>query len=163
MHEAYYSGDKLATIKEGSKAPDFALPDANGKLHKLSEYKGKYLILYFYPRDNTPGCTIEAKEFNDALGTLKKAGAEVVGVSKDDQKSHTKFIDSCDLGFTLLSDPDSKTIKAYGSYGDRGIFGMGTLRKTYIIDKSGKIVKIFEKVKPFGHAKQVLAAIKEIE
>jgi peroxiredoxin Q/BCP len=146
-------------VSENDKAADFNLGGSDGKRHTLSEFGGKYLVLYFYPKDNTPGCTIEAKEFNNHLDELKSLNAVVVGISKDDLKSHGKFIDKCELKFLLLSDPTSEVIKAYGAYGDRGIFGVGTLRNTYLI-KDGKIVKAFTKVKPNGHAEEVMAAIK---
>ena len=143
-------------VNEGSAAPDFELDGSDGKKHSLKDFKGKYLVLYFYPKDNTPGCTIEANEFNKNLEKIRSLGADVVGVSKDDLKSHGKFRDKYDLKFLLLSDPESKTIKAYDAYGDRGIFGMGTLRNTYVIDKQGKLAKIFEKVSPKGHAGEVI-------
>ena len=137
-------------LKEGDAAPDFELDGSDGAKHRLKDYRGKYLVLYFYPKDNTPGCTIEANEFNKKLEEIRKLNAEVIGVSKDDLKSHGKFMDKYGLKFLLLSDTDSKTIKDYGAYGDRGIFGMGTLRNTYIIGKDGKIAKIYEKVKPIA-------------
>ncbi|MCL5442270.1 MAG: peroxiredoxin [Candidatus Marsarchaeota archaeon] len=147
---------------ENDNAADFNLDGSDGKRHSLSEFNGKYLVLYFYPKDNTPGCTIEAKEFNKHLQELKSLNAAVVGVSKDDLKSHGKFVEKCDLKFLLLSDPNSEVIKAYGAYGDRGIFGVGTLRNTYLI-KDGKVLKVFTKVKPNGHAEEVIDAIKSIK
>ena len=149
-------------VMENEKAIDFNLDGSDGKKHTLSEFNGKYLVLYFYPKDNTPGCTIEAKEFNKHLDELKILNAVVVGVSKDDLKSHGKFVDKCNLTFLLLSDHDSATIKAYGAYGDRGIFGVGTLRNTYII-KDGNVLKVFTKVKPNGHAEEVIEAIKSMK
>ncbi|MGD0728959.1 MAG: peroxiredoxin [Candidatus Micrarchaeaceae archaeon] len=148
-------------VSQGSKAPDFNLQGNDGKSHKLSDFKGKYVVLYFYPRDDTPGCTMEAKGFNESLSELKKLGAEVIGISKDDIASHRKFCEKYSLGFLLLSDPDFSVMKKYGAYGDRGIFGMGTLRKTFIIDKSGKIAKVFEKVHPLGHDKEVISMLKD--
>ncbi len=147
-------------ITEKSKAPDFELEGSDGKKHKLSEFGGRYLVLYFYPKDDTPGCTTEACGFRDTIGEIRKAGAEVVGVSKDGFASHGKFRDKYKLNFLLLSDPESKTIKAYEAYGDRGVFGIGTLRKTYVIDKQGRIAKIYPKVKPEGHNEEVLAFLK---
>ncbi|MCL4371821.1 peroxiredoxin [Candidatus Marsarchaeota archaeon] len=147
-------------VKEGGKAPDFMLKGSDGKSHSLREFAGKYVVLYFYPKDNTPGCTMEANEFNKKLDSIKKLNAEVVGISKDDLKSHGKFIDKYGLKFLLLADPDSSVIKSYGAYGDRGIFGVGTLRNTYIIDKAGNIAKIFEKVSPKGHADEVIEFLK---
>ncbi len=149
-------------VKENEDAPDFSLKGSDGKTHSLRDFAGKYLVLYFYPKDNTPGCTIEANAFNRSLNEFKKRNAVVVGVSKDGLKSHDRFVESCNLNFLLLSDPESKTIKEYGAYGNRGIFGMGTLRNTYLIDKKGRIAKAFEKVKPGGHDKEVLAAIDEL-
>ncbi len=147
-------------LKEGDKAPDFELDGSDGEKHRLKEFNGKYLVLYFYPKDDTPGCTIEANEFNKKLDDIRKLGAEVVGVSKDDLKSHGKFKEKYDLKFLLLSDTSSDMIKGYGAYGDRGIFGVGTLRNTYIIDKNGKVAKIYEKVKPKGHATEVIEFLK---
>ena len=149
-------------VMENDNVADFNLDGSDGKKHSLSEFNGKYLVLYFYPKDNTPGCTIEAKEFNKHLQELKSLNAAVVGVSKDDLKSHGKFVEKCDLKFLLLSDPNSEVIKAYGAYGDRGIFGVGTLRNTYLI-KDGKVLKVFTKVKPNGHAEEVIDAIKSIK
>ena len=149
-------------VMENDNAADFNLDGSDGKRHSLSEFNGKYLVLYFYPKDNTPGCTIEAKEFNKHLQELKSLNAAVVGVSKDDLKSHGKFVEKCGLQFLLLSDPNSEVIKAYGAYGDRGIFGVGTLRNTYLI-KDGKVLKVFTKVKPNGHAEEVIDAIKSIK
>lgn len=149
-------------ISLNSKAPDFNLMGSDGKKHSLADFSGRYLVLYFYPRDNTPGCTIEAKAFSSSLQELKKLNAEVAGVSDDSIESHDKFRSSCHLDLLLLSDPESKTIKAYDAYGDKGIFGMGTLRKTYIIDKKGIVVKIFPKVQPLGHEKEVLSFLKEV-
>ncbi len=146
-------------IEEGSKAPDFKLEGSDGKTHTLKDFKGKTLVLYFYPRDDTTGCTIEAKGFNEMLSEFKKLGAEIVGVSNDDLKSHDKFCNKYRLKFLLLSDPDNKTIKTYDAYGNKGVFGWGTLRKTYIIDKDGRIKKIFGKVHPPGHNKEVISIL----
>ncbi len=147
-------------ISEGSKAPDFKLEGSDGKTHGLKDFKGRTLVLYFYPRDDTPGCTIEAKDFTKHNAEIEEAGGVVVGVSKDDLESHGKFCNKYKINYLLLSDPESATIKAYGSYGDRGIFGIGTLRKTFIIDRTGRIAKIYEKVKPMGHGADVLSFIK---
>ena len=147
-------------IKEGSKAPDFELDGSDGKRHMLRDFSGKYLVLYFYPRDNTPGCTIEAKKFNERIAEIRTIGAEVVGVSNDDLKSHGKFKDKLDLGFLLLSDVSNSTIKAYDSYGDRGIFGVGTLRNTVVIGPDGKIAKVFLKVNPTTHVNEIISFLK---
>jgi peroxiredoxin Q/BCP len=148
----------MAVIEEGKSAPNFVLKGSDGKMHSLKEFYGKNLVLYFYPKDDTPGCTMEAKSFNEYLDRIKEHAA-VVGVSKDNFDSHCKFSDKYGLRFLLLSDPESKTIKAYDSYGSRGIFGMGTLRRTFIIGKSGKVLKIFPKVSPIKHGKEVLDAL----
>lgn len=134
-------------IKEGSKAVDFRLRGVDGKMHSLKEFKSRYVVLYFYPKDLTPGCTIQAKKYTGSMQKLKRLGATVLGVSKDDVALHKKFKQKCGLKILLLSDPTSKVIKAYGAYGNRGIFGMGTLRNTYLI-KNGKLEKIFRKVNP---------------
>ncbi len=147
-------------VKEGSKAPEFSLEGSDGKRHELSEFKGKRLVVYFYPRDDTPGCTIEAKGLNESLAEIRDLGADVVGISKDDIKSHNKFCGKYNLKFLLLSDPDSSVIKSYGAYGSRGIFGIGTLRNTYIVDGSGRIAKVYEKVKPIGHGAEIIKFLK---
>jgi len=148
-------------IGEGDSAPKFNLKGSDGKMHSSDEFKGKYLIVYFYPKDNTPGCTAEACSFRDMNDEIRKLGAEVIGISKDSVDSHNKFISKHQLNFLLLSDPESKVIKEFGAYGNRGVFGFGTLRKTYIIDKTGRIVKILEKIKPEEHAQKVLEYLKE--
>lgn len=146
-------------LTEGSKAPDFSLNGSDGKMHSLSEFKGRMVVLYFYPKDDTPGCTIEAKEFNSSLNAMESKNAIVIGVSKDDLGSHDKFKKKYSLNFLLLSDPSSDVIKSYDAYGNKGIFGMGTLRKTFLISEDGTIKKIFDKVSPLGHGKQVLSCI----
>lgn len=143
-------------LKENEKAPDFSLIGSDGKRHSLKDFKGRYLVLYFYPRDNTTGCTLEAKCFNARMPDIKANNAIVVGVSSDGLESHDDFISKYRLGFLLLSDPMSETIKEYDSYGNKGIFGWGTIRNTFIIGKDGKILKIFKRVKPESHDKEVL-------
>jgi peroxiredoxin Q/BCP len=147
-------------LAEKDTAPEFELDGSDRKKHSLSEFRGSYLVLYFYPKDDTPGCTTEACGFRDVIEEIRKAGAEVVGISKDGLDSHGKFRDKYKLNFLLLSDPESRVIRAYDSYGERGIFGMGTLRKTFIIDKKGRIVKIYDKVKPQGHNQEVLSFLR---
>ncbi len=149
-------------IEIGDKAPSFSLNGSDGKRHALSEFKGRYLVLYFYPKDDTPGCTIEARRFSASLERIKKMGAEVVGVSKDDLKSHDKFRSKYSLKVLLLSDPSIKTIKKYGAWGDRGLFGVGALRKTFVIDRSGRIVKVYPKVQPDGHEKEIIKFLKSL-
>ena len=148
-------------IGEGDPAPEFNLKGSDGKMHSNTEFEGKYLVVYFYPKDDTPGCTTEACSFRDVNEEIRKLGAEVIGISNDSVDSHNKFISKHKLNFLLLSDPESKVIKEFGAYGNRGIFGIGTLRKTYIIDKTGRIVKILENIKPEEHAQKVLEYLKE--
>ncbi len=147
-------------LTEGKKAPEFLLAGSDGKTHSLKEFAGKSLVLYFYPKDDTPGCTIEAKSFSKSMAPIKKAGAMVVGISADDVDSHCRFSSKYGLGFLLLSDPERKAIEEYGAYGDRGIFGKGILRKTFIIGKDGEILKIYNKVRPLGHGSEVLEFLK---
>jgi peroxiredoxin Q/BCP len=142
-------------IEEGKKAPDFRLKGSDGKTYSLSDFNGKFVVLYFYPKDDTTGCTIEAKGFNKAQDNFKRLNAVVLGISKDSIDSHKRFCSKYSLRFLLLSDPGNKVIKEYGAYGDKGIFGMGTLRKTFIIDRKGNVLKIFNKVRPLGHEKEV--------
>lgn len=141
-----HKGDSM--IKEGIRAPDFKLKGVDGKEYGLKDFKSKYLVLYFYPKDLTPGCTIQAKAYTRKLAALKKLGATVVGVSKDDTALHRKFRSKCGIKFMLLSDPTRRTIKKYGAWGDRSIFGWGTLRNTYIIG-NGRILKASKKVDPY--------------
>ncbi|MGC8628905.1 MAG: peroxiredoxin [Candidatus Micrarchaeia archaeon] len=143
-------------LKERDKAPDFNLLGNDGKMHSLSEFKEKYLVLYFYPKDGTPGCTREACAFRDANAAISKKGAKIAGISKDAIDLHEKFATKNKLNFLLLSDPESKVIKAYGAYGKRGAFGFGTLRETFIIGKDGKVLRILKGIKPEEHAKLVL-------
>lgn len=146
------------------KTIDFSLPDQNGKIHKLSDYKGKWVVLYFYPKDDTPGCTKEACGFRDGTDELKKLGAAVLGVSADSITSHKKFADKHHLNFPLLSDENKEVIKKYGAWGKKKFLGKefeGILRITYLINPQGEIVKKFEKVKPDIHAKEIIEEIKK--
>lgn len=141
------------------KAPDFSLPDQNRKLHSLSDYKGKWIVVYFYPKDDTPGCTKEACEFRDAISEFRKRGIEIVGISKDTVESHKKFSEKFHLTFPLLADPQQRTIESYGAWGKKSFIGkeyMGTLRNTYLVNPDGDIVKTYEKVSPLTHTGQVL-------
>lgn len=142
------------------KAPDFSLKDQDSNVKKLSDYAGKWLILYFYPKDDTPGCTTEACSLRDANDELIALGANVVGISKDDQDSHRKFKAKHKLNFTLLSDPDGTTIEAFGAWGPKMFGKIGIQRKTFIIDPSGEIVKTYGRVTPLGHGNQVIAELK---
>ena len=151
-------------LKEGDKAPEFAVPDASGNVVRLKDLRGKKVVLYFYPKDDTPGCTKEACSFRDAWGKFKRRGIEVLGVSLDSEKSHQKFTVKYDLPFRLLADTDRKLSESYGTYGEKKFMGrtyMGNHRMTFLIDEKGKIRKIFEKVKPEDHAAEVLAAFAE--
>lgn len=151
-------------LKEGDKAPDFTAKDQNGNTVSLKGLKGQRVVLYFYPKDDTPGCTKEACSFRDADDVYRAKGIRVLGVSTDDEKSHQKFISKFSLPFDLLADTDKQIVEAYGVWGEKSMYGkkyMGTLRKTFLIDGDGKIVKIFEKVKVAEHADEVLAAFGE--
>lgn len=141
------------------KAPDFRLPDQNGTLHSLEGYSGKWLVLYFYPKDSTPGCTKEACSFRDGRQFLEEAGAVVLGVSKDSVASHKKFAEKHNLNFTLLSDETTETIKAYGAWGKKKFMGReyeGINRNTYLISPTGEIVKKYTDVNPITHVGEVL-------
>ena len=141
-------------------APDFALPDQTGTVRKLADFAGKWLILYFYPQDDTPGCTTEACEFRDDYDTLQAKDLQVVGVSKDSVKSHVKFAEKYHLNFPILSDEPHAVIEAYGAWGDKKLFGVGfegTIRSTFLINPDGQIVKEYPKVTPKGHSAQLLA------
>lgn len=149
-------------IQEGARAPDFALKDANGKLWTLSDFRGRTFVLYFYPKDNTPGCTTEACGFRDRYDEFKKRGVEVVGVSADSETSHKSFAEKKNLPFILLSDPEKKTIEAYGALGEKKLYGrtfLGIVRSTFIIDGEGIVRKVFPKVTPAGHAEEILASL----
>ena len=153
-------------IEVGKKAPAFTLESSDGGKVKLSDHAGKIVVLYFYPRDNTPGCTVEANEFNAALPALQKLGAVVLGASKDSLASHCKFRDKFGLAFPLLSDPDGKVLEAYGAWGDKVMYGKklkGIIRSTVLIGKDGKVVQHWPKVSVKGHAAEVLEAIKALD
>jgi peroxiredoxin Q/BCP len=148
------------------KAPGFKLKDQNGEIHKLSDYKSKKILLYFYPKDMTPGCTIEAKGFRDAWETLEKAGVIVLGVSVDNIESHKKFCDKHNLNFHLLSDEKREVVKKYGVWVEKSMFGkkyMGIQRDSFLIGENGKIIKHYIKVNPSKHPSEVLIDIKELK
>ena len=150
-------------VQAGKKAPEFNLPDQNGKIHKLSDYKGNYKLLYFYPKDDTPGCTKEACMLRDNFPAFKKLGITVFGVSADSEKSHKKFEEKYDLPFTLLADTDHKVADSYGAWGLKKMMGReysGMFRVSFLIDGEGKITKVYEKVRPEMHAEEVLADLK---
>ena len=151
-------------LKEGTTAPAFKTTDANGESVSLKDFRGQKVVLYFYPKDDTPGCTKEACSFRDAFSKFKKQGIAVLGVSPDSEASHKKFTVKYKLPFTLLADTDRAIAKAYGAYGEKKFMGrtyMGVYRTTFLIDEKGKIKKVFEKVKPEEHAGEVLDAFAE--
>ncbi len=141
------------------KAFDFLLPDQKGKVHKLSDYRGQFVVLYFYPKDDTPGCTKEACGFRDSQKLFSEKNVVILGVSKDTVVSHKKFAKKFNLNFTIFSDVDKKVTKEYKAWGKKSFMGRtfeGTLRKTYLIDKEGSVVKIYDKVNPLIHAQEIL-------
>ena len=147
-------------IEIGTKAPDFQLQDQDGKTHRLSDYLGKKVILYFYPKDNTPGCTKQACGFSERGPQFREKGAVVLGISKDSVASHKKFQQNYSLGFTILSDPELNVIKAYGVWQEKKNYGkvsMGVVRSTYVIDENGIILRVQAKVKPDTNAAELLA------
>lgn len=151
--------------KVGTKAKNFTLPDQEGKLHILKEYIGQWVVLYFYPKDDTPGCTVEACQFRDTFPQFKRSQAVVFGVSVDAVKKHAKFATKYELPFTLLSDEEKKVVELYGVWAKKKFMGreyMGILRTTFLINPAGKIAKIYENVKPSGHAEEVLKDINEL-
>ena len=151
-------------MKVGQKAPEFSVVDDSGKTVKLSDLKGKKVVLYFYPKDDTPGCTKEACNFRDGIAALKKQGAVVLGVSADSAESHQKFKKKFDLNFQLLADTEKKIIEGYDVWKEKSMYGrkyMGIERTTYIIDRDGKISHIFPKVKVTEHYDEVLEALKQ--
>jgi thioredoxin-dependent peroxiredoxin len=147
----------------GEKAPELGIPDQDGKRVTLKDLKGKQVVLYFYPKDDTPGCTKEACDFRDSVAAIKKAGAVVLGVSLDGQASHQKFIKKFSLPFPLLSDEDKRVATAYGVYKEKSMYGKkywGIERSTFVIDTDGTLKSMFRKVKVDGHVDEVLAALK---
>jgi peroxiredoxin Q/BCP len=155
-------------LEPGSKAPKFDLESDSGERRKLGDYAGKWLVLYFYPKDSTPGCTREAQDFTgkDTLARLKKLGAEVAGVSKDSIKSHCTFRDKFAIKFPLLSDPDLTVHKAYGAFGEKTMYGKkveGVIRSTFLVGPDGKIAKVWRSVKVDGHVAKVLEALQEAQ
>ena len=151
------------TLKEDDIAPGFSLPASNGETISLKDYIGKKVVIYFYPKDDTPGCTIEACNFRDDYSEITGAGAVILGVSKDDIKSHNKFINKFDLPFLLLSDESTEMISAYGAWVKKKMYGKeyyGVFRKTYLIDEEGKIQRIWHKVDVKTHSKDIIELIK---
>ncbi len=155
----------MSEVEVGKKAPSFCLPDFEGKEHCLSDFAGKWVVLYFYPKDNTSGCTKEAKGFSEKLDEFKKLNAEIIGVSKDSPQSHKKFIDKHGLTILLLSDEDHKVLEAYGAWGKKKNYGreyFGTIRTTVLIAPDGTVKKIWKKVRVAGHVDKVLETLKEL-
>ena len=153
-------------IKENTKAPDFTLPSTNGENQKLKDLLGKYVVIYFYPKDDTPGCTIETNDFNKLLPKFKKLNCEIFGISKDTIKSHDKFREKFKIKFDLLSDEEIKVLKKYKVWGKKKFMGrefMGIIRSTFLIDKKGKFIKIWNNVKVKDHAKEVLDTLKSLK
>ena len=151
-------------LQAGDKAPDFNAKDQDGNDVKLSDLKGTRVVLYFYPKDDTPGCTKEACSFRDADDVFRSKGIRVLGVSTDSEKSHQKFISKFQLPFDLLADTDKQIVESYGVWAEKSMYGkkyMGTFRKTFLIDGDGKIVKVFDKVNVAEHADEVLEAFGE--
>lgn len=151
-------------LEPNTKAPDFTLPNQNGEMVSLSDFLGKKVILYFYPKDNTPGCTRQACAFAVANAELEEAGAVVIGISKDSVASHQKFVQKQNLPFILLSDPELQAIEAYGVWQEKKLYGkvsMGVVRTTYLIDEQGMIEKVMPKVKPDTNAAEILEYLKQ--
>jgi peroxiredoxin Q/BCP len=156
----------MATVPEaGKKAPAFNLPSSGGSKVRLSDFKGKPVVVYFYPKDDTPGCTVEAKGFQAHAEKFKKAGVPILGISPDSVKSHCKFAEKYKLDFTLLADEKHEAADKYGVWVEKSMYGKkywGVQRSTFLIDKDGKIAKVWSKVKPEGHAEEVLKAAKAL-
>ena len=152
-------------VKLNNKAPNFKAQSTSNKSYSLNDSKGKYVVLYFYPKDDTPGCTIETKDFNSLLSKFKKLNCEIYGISKDDLKSHNKFKEKYKVKFNLLADVEKKIIKDYKVWGKKKFMGkefMGIIRTTFLIDKKGKVIKIWKNVKVKDHAKEVLNFLESI-
>lgn len=153
-------------VSEGQAAPDIQLATDDGETASLKSLKGRIVVLYFYPKDDTPGCTTEAKDFSCMIGEFKKAGADVIGISPDSADSHKKFRSKHDLEVKLASDKDTAIAQAFGSWVEKSMYGktyMGVDRSTFLIDKAGKVAKVWRKVKVAGHAEEVLAAVKALK
>jgi peroxiredoxin Q/BCP len=149
-------------LKVGELVPDFTLVDQYEKSHTLSQYRGKKVVLYFYPKDMTPGCTVQAEGMRDSMNDLEAKGIVVLGVSVDDVKSHKKFVEKHNLNFPLLADTEKTVVEAYGVWKEKSMFGkkyMGIQRDTFLIDEEGKLIQHFEKVNPLKHASQILALV----
>lgn len=161
MNVTTYTRDMIKNVPYS--APDFSLKDSEGNLHSLTDYKGQWLVLYFYPKDDTPGCTVEACSLRDARDDIAALGAQIVGVSQDDAASHEKFKAKHTLNFTLLSDPNKEALNAYGAWGKKMFGKEGILRKTFIINPEGQVVKVYGRVTPLGHGEQVVEELKRLQ
>lgn len=150
-------------MKPPYPAPNFSLADNAGQTHSLDEYAGKWVVLYFYPKDDTPGCTAQACSLRDARDTLADMGAEIVGISKDDANSHEKFRAKYALNFTLLTDPEATAINAYDAWGKKMFGHEGILRKTFIINPAGQVVKVYGRATPMGHGQQVIEELQRLQ
>ncbi len=151
---------------QGKMAPDLNLPDQKGAMHRLKDYRGKTVLLYFYPKDDTPGCTVEAEGFRDNMNSFKRKGVVVLGISVDPVTSHEKFSKKFKLNFPILADPEKKVVEKYGVWIEKSMYGkkyMGTARRSFLIDKNGKVAKVYEKVKPDEHPEEVLKDIKDLK
>lgn len=145
------------------KAPEFTLNGADGNAHSLQDYQGKWVVLYFYPKDDTPGCTAEACGFRDSYEALAGKDAVVIGISRDAHDSHSQFANKYNLNFLLLSDPDHAVMDTYGAWGNKMFGNMGVLRKTFLINPLGDVVKVYGRVTPVGHAHQVLQDLTQLQ
>jgi peroxiredoxin Q/BCP len=153
-------------LAQGSAAPDFLLPDQTGKQHRLSDYRGQWVVLYFYPKDMTSGCTTEACNFRDEFPAFGKLNAVILGISKDKIKDHEKFVNKYQLPFVLLSDENSSVCETYGTWQEKSLYGkkyMGIVRSTFLIDPKGKITKVYPKVNVQEHARQLLTDLSQIK
>jgi len=156
----------MAKLEPGDPAPDIVLPDQEGNTRSLSELRGQWVLVYFYPRDDTPGCTVEACGLRDAASQYARAGIRVFGISADSPKSHKKFADKFQLPFALLADEEKRVIRAFGSWGKKKFMGRefdGILRQSFLVDPGGKIAKVYPKVKPEGHAEEVLLDVETLK
>ncbi len=152
----------MTKLEPGAQAPAFSLPDQGGNAVSLDDFKGRKLIVYFYPKDDTPGCTAEACQFNDNLGAFDRAGVPVVGISPDDAASHRRFQEKYGLRFPLLSDLDHGVLEAYGAWGEKKLYGrtsVGVIRSTFLVDEQGRVERAWYNVKADGHAAKVLAEV----
>lgn len=150
-------------LKPPYKAPNFSLPDETGNIYTLNDFKGQWLVLYFYPADDTPGCTVEACSLRDARDDIAGLGAQIVGVSKDDAAAHEKFKAKHSLNFTLLTDPDKIAINSYGAWGKKQFGAEGVLRRTFIINPEGTVVKVYGRVTPEGHGEQIVTELRSMQ